>query len=191
MTDNEYNYNYYKNKYYELCAEKNSCDRKIAALESERKAIINEINELEARIKNIKKAIEDMENAIKNEDSLTGKLNDFGKKIEEVASSFKNMVVSSEVTNADLAEIHSSKLQKNENILSGVMSTFKTKIRELNDTLTELENILKNKNIELQNVDSSINNQKSAKSNLAQQCSNCCANMECYKRKMNQELSQY
>lgn len=187
MADNEYWYNYYRQKYYDSCTEISNCDNRAYNLKNQRQQAVNRINQLNTDISNTQTALEGVTAVIKSEGSLNNKLATVAQKTSQASVNFSGMVNSSDVKSKSLTDVYSDETTKTRNTLNNVLSTLKSRKTSLSTKLSNLKSALNRTNSELQNIDSDIRRVNSDMSYWRQQKSSNYYNMEYYRRKMLQE----
>lgn len=184
MSDNEYWYNYYRQKYYDSCTNVRICENNIYSLRSQRSQTVNRVNQLNADIKNINDVISDITKVINCEENLNTKIADVANKTNEASLNFSGMVSSSDVNNKSLNDVYSAELTTTKNTLTNVMNTVKSKKNSLVQTLSSYQTSLNQANNSLESLDNSIRNENSNLGYWKQERTNCYYNMEYYKRKI-------
>lgn len=188
MSDNEYWYKYYRQKYYDSCYEINNCNNRIYNLKNQRPQKVNTINKLNVDINNTQTALENLEEILKSETSFNTKLVAVENKTRDASVNFTGMVNSSNVKSKNLSEIYSEETTQTKNKLNNILSIFKTKKYNLSTRLNELRSNLSRANSDLQGIDSGIRKANSDISYWKQQKNSNNYNMEYYRRKMMQEV---
>ena len=184
MEDNEYYYNYYREKYYNACAEINSCDQRIYSLQQQRKTISQSIISLNAKIRKLENTVEDLEDVLGCESKISSQMTTVNTKIQEAAVNYSGMVSSSDVANKDLTSVYSDDNATTKTTISNVFATVRTKKTNLSSDLSDLQAELQHKRNEQQSADKEIGIQQSNRSYWQQQKTNAYYNMEYYRRKM-------
>ncbi len=70
MSENEYWYKYYKQKYYDAIYEVNRAENSVYNSRRQRQQTVNQINDLKSKIRNTQQAFDDIQNVIKSENAL-------------------------------------------------------------------------------------------------------------------------
>lgn len=191
MSDSEYYYNYFRQKYYDSCNQINNCQHQIYNLRNQRPQVVNRINQLNADIRNVQFAINGLHNAILREGSINNKLTAVVNKTEQAAANFREMVRASSINSKNLTDVFSSETAKTKNEINRVWNTLKSKKKSLDTRLSYLQAELRQKINKLQDIDRSIRQWNSNLSYWSGQKSSNYYNMEYYRGKMMQEAYSY
>lgn len=188
MTDNEYWYKYYLQKYNDSCYEIYDCDYRIYNLKNQRQQKVNLINKLKTEMQNTQTAFDGVGSILKSEEKLNNCLVDVANKTSQASVNFTNMVNSSDVKSKSLTDVYSDETTKTKNVLNNVLSKLKLRKNNLRAKLSNLQTELNHANGDLQSIDSDIRRISSDMSYWKQQKTNNYYNMEYYRRKMMQEV---
>lgn len=187
MSENEYQYKYYRQKYYDSCSEINGCEQRIYHLENERRQTVSRINQLRTDIRNTQTAAENLEVISKQEGDLNSRLSAVADRTDQAAVNFRKMAEASHIRSKNIADVYGDETAKTRNTLNSVWSTLTAKKNNLNTKLSSQQSDLKRADSQLQQIDSSIQGAKSDMSYWKQQKTNNYYNMEYYRKKMMQE----
>lgn len=184
MEDYEYYYHYYREKYYNACAEISSCDRQIYNLRQRRDNVSRAINALNAKIRNMERAEKRLEEVIRCETPVNAKITTVSNKTQQAAVNYSGMVSSSNVVNKDLNAVYGDEISATKTTISNVFAVVKVKKNNLTSDLSDLRRELRNKQQELDNINSQIRSQQSNRDYWTRQKTSHYYNMEYYRRKM-------
>ncbi len=156
MSDSQYLYNYYRQRYYNSCSEINSCEHQIYNLNNERRRVVDRINQLNRDIRETRSALDSLKAVAQRESSLTSRLSAVSGKTGQAAANFSGMVHASDIVSKDITEVFGSETTKTKNALNGVWNTLKSKKSSVDTKLSGLQNDLNQANSNLKNIDGCI-----------------------------------
>lgn len=186
MSDSEYYYNYYRQRYYDSCSQISNCEHQIYNFKNQRQQVVNKINQLHKDIRDTQAALDGLNAVVQREGSLNSKLTVVENKTGQAASNFSGMVKASNIISKSITDVFGSETAKTKSALNRIWNTIKLKKNSLNTKLSNLQADLKQANNNLQNIDSNIRQSNSNLSYWKQKKSNNYYNMEYYRRQMMQ-----
>lgn len=191
MSDSEYYFNYFRQKYNDSCYQINNCQNQIYNLRNQRPQVVNRINQLNTDIRNVQFAINGLHNAILREGSVNSKLTAVVNKTEQAAGDFREMVVLDGANGKDISDVFSQETTQTKNTINNVWVTLKRKKKSLDLRLSYLQDDLRQRINKLQEIDRNVAQLNYNLSGLTAQKNNNYYCMEYYRRRKNQEIYSY